>query len=198
MTGFSYGIFTGVLWPSRAVSQNTKSFKAKLKSFLRRVITPPYLKIDSPYIKRTPSNSNSIIFSNTRPPNQHLENVPCSPTSSHLLPTSQPKLPRRRLWPRSWLWSTRERVVAWPLQLQVIVLFMLYKSSWSWRCSLFIWHPSVRNYWWCSGGVGHRYVCDNDLVFDLDSGSEGGCNQPRLTNCGDRLELSQSLWIVRV
>ena len=61
--------------------------------------------------------------------------------------------------------------------------------------NIFIVHltSSVRNYWWCSGGVGHRYVCDNDLVFDLDSGSEGGCNQPRLTNCGDRLELSQSL-----
>ena len=80
----------------------------------------------------------------------------------------------------------------------MVFIYALLKRSSSWRCSLLIWHPSVRNYWWCSGGVGHRYVCDNDLVFDLDSGSEGGCNQPRLTNCGDRLEPSQSLWIVRV
>ena len=142
---------------------------------------------------------NNIIFSYTTPPNQHLENVLGSPTSPPLLPPSQSKLPRRRLWSRSWLWGTREWVVAWPLQLQVIVfIYALLKRSSSWRCSLLIWHPSVRNYWWCSGGVGHRYVCDNDLVFDLDSGREGGCNQPRLTNCGDRLEPSQILWIVRV
>ena len=54
MTGPSYGLFTGVLWPSLAVSQKTKSLKAKLKFFLRRVTTPPYLKIDSSYKRGRP------------------------------------------------------------------------------------------------------------------------------------------------